>query len=108
MIDWYSEHKDASQENINTYGPPQSNKVISHFTQIIQGKNVAIGCGIARFTKGGMKTELIGCNYAVSNLLNKKVYKAGPPASECNSGVNDQYPGLCSEKERIDPNNVTK
>lgn len=107
-MDWYSEHKDASQETIEAYGPPQSRKVVTHFAQLIQGKNVAVGCGIVRFTRGGMKTELIACNYAVSNLINKKVYKEGPPASECTTGVNEQYPGLCSEKEPIDPNVIQK
>lgn len=41
----------------------------------------------------------MACNYAVSNIRGVPIYEEGEPASECKSGINPYYPGLCSANE---------
>lgn len=69
----------------------------------------AIGCAASRYTldyEGKQwNATLLTCNYSRHNpSIGDKVYVTGPTASACQTGVNPDYPGLCSEMERYDEN----
>lgn len=64
----------------------------------------AVGCAMAQYTDGQWKTSLLACNYARTNIEDLPVYISGPTASQCTTGRNSQFNGLCSLAERIDPN----
>lgn len=80
---------------------------IGHFTQVVQDDSIAVGCAIARWTKKqGRKIEQYAyfvCNYAMGNIDDQPIYTQGFTASQCNTGTNMKYSGLCSEKEIIPP-----
>lgn len=42
------------------------------------------------------------CDYSVSNIDGDPVYVPGPTASQCKTGTNPKYPGLCSENEEYE------
>lgn len=55
---------------------------------------------MAKYTnENGVRTALIACNYAVANIESWPIYDDGPTASDCQSGTNPEYPGLCSVDE---------
>ncbi len=79
---------------------------IGHFTQIVTDRATQIGCAIAKFTSGVFKSNLMACNYALTNMIGEKVYESGPSSAECSTGKNPVFSALCSEREPIDPNDL--
>lgn len=78
---------------------------IGHFLTFVVDRSTHIGCGMTKFIKdGGWKTHLIACNYASASISGYQIYRAGPTASACTTGINSDYPGLCSENEMVDAN----
>lgn len=75
---------------------------IGHFTQIVMDQSYKMGCAITKYNEGGDRKSLIACNYAVSNVKGMPIYEIGPTASECKTGTNPDYPGLCSPDEKYD------
>lgn len=77
--------------------------VVGQFTQWVQSKAEAIGCAaiMSTMTYGEEEygTFLLTCNYSWGNLLGSPVYVAGETASNCTTGPDDTYPGLCSINE---------
>jgi len=70
-------------------------------------RNTHVGCAIIRFTRPDYPYVYIyniACNYASVYALDTPVYEIGYPASGCKTGKNPVYPGLCSTREKIDPN----
>lgn len=61
------------------------------------------GCAMTKFTKQGWKTILITCNYSSANIIGFLVYSI-KTATKCVKGINPEYPGLCSEDEKVNPN----
>lgn len=45
---------------------------------------------------------MLTCDYAVGNIEHEKVYESGPTASECKTGPNPDYPGLCNYDEQYE------
>lgn len=102
--DWYSEVKNANQANIDRCCNSQGG-VIGHFTQVVTDLTDLVGCGLVQFKDKNQWNKIImACDYSRTNLDNQFVYKSGPAASECKSGTNPNYPNLCSESEKVDPN----
>lgn len=99
--DWYAEVKDARQSDIDKCCTPATKKTIGHFTQVVVDKATHVGCAIAKYTDGKWKTTLVACNYAMTNIVNAKIYESGKVASGCTSGVNPEYKALCSKSEKI-------
>lgn len=62
----------------------------------------AVGCAASRFKDGEKDITYLVCDYTRSNLNGASVYKVGPTASECKTGTNSKYPGLCSENEKFE------
>lgn len=60
-----------------------------------------MGCSIAKFSTNGDDNlkVLLACNYAVSNIKNWPIYEAGETASACQTGINPDFPALCSVEE---------
>lgn len=77
-------------------------KCVGHFTQVVKDDSFKVGCSISKYTKNGEKMSLIACNYGVRNLIGFPVYEEGATASECSSGTNPQYQGLCNIDEKYE------
>ncbi|XP_037723395.1 antigen 5 like allergen Cul n 1 [Drosophila subpulchrella] len=96
---WFDENRDATSADMENY-QMRGGPAIGHFTTMVNERNNRVGCAIARFTdSNGVQATLLACNYAVTNVLNNPVYRAGPAASECTTGRNSNYPNLCSPNE---------
>lgn len=70
-----------------------------HFTQVVSDLAYKVGCSISKFTENGQRFALMACNYAVTNIRGVPIYEEGEPASGCESGINPNYPALCSVNE---------
>jgi nitrous oxidase accessory protein NosD len=99
--DWYSEVSNAVQADINKCCQSLSGKTVGHFTQVVTDRAIELGCAIATYTEKQLKTSLIACNYAFTNIKGFKVYVSGKTASGCSTGINPDYPALCSANEPI-------
>ncbi|XP_043658651.1 antigen 5 like allergen Cul n 1 [Drosophila teissieri] len=96
---WFDENRYANSGDIESY-QSRGGPAIGHFTTMVNERNNRVGCAIARFTDANnVQATLLVCNYAVTNVLNNPVYRAGPAASECTTGRNSNYPNLCSPNE---------
>lgn len=61
-----------------------------------------VGCAISKFNEGKKRKSVIACNYSKSNIKNEPTYVEGPAASDCKTGSNPNFPGLCSIEEKYD------
>lgn len=82
--------------------------MIGHFTQVVNGLAGEVGCGATRYTDSSsgtaFKTFQLSCDYSRTNLVYQAIYEHGKTASDCKTGTNPNYPALCSESEKVDPN----
>ncbi|XP_052856388.1 antigen 5 like allergen Cul n 1 isoform X2 [Drosophila gunungcola] len=96
---WFDENRDATAGDMENY-QMRGGPAIGHFTTMVNERNNKVGCAIARFTDANnVQATLLACNYAVTNVLNNPVYRAGSAATECSTGRNPNYPNLCSSNE---------
>lgn len=77
---------------------------IGHFQQFVRQAQDAIGCAATKFTdkdnEKPLQTILLSCNAGDGMPQQmESVYDIGPTASQCKTGPNAQYPGLCSKDE---------
>ncbi|KAH8409154.1 hypothetical protein KR009_009333 [Drosophila setifemur] len=101
---WFDENRDASSADMENY-QMRGGPAIGHFTTMVNERNNRVGCAIARFTdSGNVQATLLACNYAVTNVINNPIYRAGSPASECTSGRNPTYANLCAANEAYNYN----
>lgn len=77
-------------------------KHVGHFTQFVTDDAFAVGCAATRFNEGKRVSTVLACNYSRANLNGSPVYVAGPTASDCKTGTNTKYPGLCSSNEKYE------
>lgn len=76
---------------------------IGHFTQLITDRAAFVGCAASLFKSeelDGVNTLLFVCNYSVTNIDDEAVYTAGSTASECETGTDEEYTGLCNINEK--------
>ncbi|ALC49876.1 CG42780, partial [Drosophila busckii] len=93
---WFNEYRDATSGDVENY-QPRSGPAIGHFTTMVNERNNRIGCASARYTSSsGESGTLLACNYAVTNVINNPIYRAGSPASDCTRGRNPNYSNLCA------------
>lgn len=71
-----------------------------HFTQICRDRSNRLGCYVSTFELGEMLCTYMVCDYATTNVLYRPIYKSGAPGSECDSGMSDNYKGLCKVHEK--------
>ncbi|XP_055609897.1 antigen 5 like allergen Cul n 1-like [Uranotaenia lowii] len=100
---WFDEYKITPIQYINSYPENYNGPHIGHFTQIVADRANRVGCAIVRFFEAPWHNFLFVCDYSVSNILSEPIYRSGPMASECTTGENPNYPGLCNEGEEIKP-----
>ncbi|XP_034654394.1 antigen 5 like allergen Cul n 1 isoform X2 [Drosophila subobscura] len=101
---WFDENRYATSGDMENY-QMRGGPAIGHFTTMVNERNSRVGCAIARFTDANnVQATLLACDYAVTNVLNNPVYRAGAPASECTSGRNPTYPNLCAVNENYNFN----
>lgn len=96
MIDdlWFGEHKDTPVEMVKEY--KAYDKVIGHFTAMIQQKSARVGCAMTQFKENDKwYVTLLACNYSWTNFYGAEIYAEGIPCSKCALKCSSNYPGLC-------------
>lgn len=96
--DWYNENSNAVLTDTGDCCSSQNGESIGHFTQVVTDRAVQIGCAIVTYTSGVFKQTQMTCNYAYGG---SPAYKKGKTASGCTTGINPNFPALCSVKEPI-------
>jgi len=116
MREFYAEKDDVASIDVNVCcGESVSpKKNIFHFTQMVNDKAIAVGCAFAAYHDSVIKPPdvykmvLGACNYAFFNMVGQPIYTSGPVASQCTTGTNPKYPGLCAVGEPVNPNEILK
>uniref|UniRef100_A0A1Y9J0J2 Venom allergen-1 n=1 Tax=Anopheles quadriannulatus TaxID=34691 RepID=A0A1Y9J0J2_ANOQN len=103
IASWWNEYSFTKQAQLNSYPSSNSGPAIGHFTQMASDQSNKIGCAMQNWVRGNWQTYYFVCNYGVTNIADRPVYKAGAVASECSTGRNPTLPGLCSVWEPINP-----
>lgn len=102
--DWFAEYADANPTLMASYPKGYSGPAIGHFTQIVADRCTAVGCAMVLYVDGdGWTNQNLVCNYAITQITNQSVYVAGSACSQCATGCNPKYPGLCNPEEKIFP-----
>ncbi|XP_031640995.1 antigen 5 like allergen Cul n 1-like [Contarinia nasturtii] len=101
-VGWFGEKKDANMTIIKKYN--KTEKKIGHFTQLVRDQAYAVGCALVQFEKDGWFTSIFGCDYSLTNILNKSIYApvnsdSTNSASKCKTGTNPEFKCLCSANE---------
>lgn len=71
---------------------------------MIQDKSSRIGCAVSSYKRGKFNWILLACNYSYTNVIGTPVYTKGKSCSQCKTGCNSEYAGLCSKSEFISSN----
>lgn len=101
---WYSQVRHVTQPDIDRCCESSSGSTIGHFTQVVTDRSIQVGCAVSRYTTvttATWRNSLMVCNYAFVNLVGERVFVTGPVASGCVTGVNSNFPALCSVNEPI-------
>lgn len=102
--DWYSEYADANPAQMASYPKGYTGPAIGHFTQIVADRCTAVGCAMVRYVdQDGWTNQDLVCNYAITPITSQPIYVAGAACSQCATGCNPKYPGLCNPEEKIVP-----
>lgn len=82
--------------------------MVGHFTQIVSDKSKFVGCALIHYTERHDNhyryNMYFVCNYSFTNYIGEPVYIIGETASQCKSGTDAIYRGLCSKEEYYDEN----
>lgn len=104
---WYDEKQFATQENIDSCcGVDSGPQAIPHFLELVNAKADQVGCSISQYVDSDGQKTYMSCNYSFTIVEGFSMYKSGRATSECKTGINAQFPSLCSPKEHIDPNDI--
>ncbi|XP_017091526.2 antigen 5 like allergen Cul n 1 [Drosophila bipectinata] len=94
--EWTDEDVAVTEEDFNKFPDPVEGQEIGHFMVLINEKNVAVGCAIVSFYLDDIEYFLVACNYAVTNILGRRVYSSCPEAGiQCPNGLDAKYTALC-------------
>ncbi|KAG7170760.1 Scoloptoxin SSD976-like [Homarus americanus] len=100
---WYNEVSYMPNTYVSTFNAvPPSNKVITHYSQVVWAKTYEVGCGAVYYTtmfrgKTYTQSKIYVCNYGpAANYRNRPVYLEGVPASQCPNTPSEVYIGLCN------------
>ena len=75
-------------------------KSYGHCTLLVRDDNYAVGCAASQYTsQDGYTWFNFICNYASNNFLTERVCESGTATSKCATGVNINFPNLCSPDE---------
>uniref|UniRef100_T1E2W5 Venom allergen-1 n=1 Tax=Psorophora albipes TaxID=869069 RepID=T1E2W5_9DIPT len=98
---WFSEYQYANPGFIDSYPQGYTGPAIGHFTQVVSDRSSKVGCSLVSYEADGWTNKLFVCNYGLTNMVNQPVYVAGNTASQCTTGSNPSYSGLCSVNEVV-------
>ncbi|XP_058452431.1 venom allergen 3 homolog isoform X2 [Malaya genurostris] len=101
---WFLEYRFANKTVIAKYPRGYNGPAIGHFTQIVSDRATQIGCSFVGFYDWPWIRKYFVCNYSITNVVGQAVYQTGSSCSNCTSGCNSKYPGLCNESEVIKSN----
>ncbi|XP_053697166.1 antigen 5 like allergen Cul n 1-like [Sabethes cyaneus] len=73
-----------------------------HFTMLTRDVASRVGCGMIKYRQGEYLWVQLVCNYSYTNMIGTPVYKQGKACSECKSGCDSEYDGLCGKDEKVD------
>ncbi|XP_055614644.1 antigen 5 like allergen Cul n 1-like [Uranotaenia lowii] len=96
---WWDERHKSNQRQINKLF---DKKNTLHFTMLARDKANRVGCGLIRNKQNGWYWLTLTCNYAYTNMIGTRVYKSGTPCSECKTGCDKKWDGLCTKDEPVD------
>lgn len=97
---WINEYSNISDISIEHFVDNDTIAQIGRYLQVVKNNADRIGCSIVQYSNAAdLVCSLFVCSYNVGNLINYPTYEIGPIASKCSTGINDHFPGLCSEKE---------
>uniref|UniRef100_A0A2M4BWT9 Venom allergen-1 n=2 Tax=Anopheles marajoara TaxID=58244 RepID=A0A2M4BWT9_9DIPT len=104
VASWWSEYQDATQALVDKYPRGYTGPAIGHFTQMVSDRTSTIGCAMQYWIQDEIwNTYYLVCDYGLTNIGDRAVYKKGPTASRCVTGTNREFPGLCSTSESVPP-----
>uniref|UniRef100_A0A2M3ZZ42 Venom allergen-1 n=1 Tax=Anopheles triannulatus TaxID=58253 RepID=A0A2M3ZZ42_9DIPT len=103
IASWWGENKDTTQEQVDKYPKGYTGPAIGHFTQMVSDRSSTIGCAMQYWLDAGWETYYLVCDYGLTNIADRAVYKKGTTASSCTTGTNPSFPGLCSTSETVPP-----
>uniref|UniRef100_A0A2M4AKZ0 Venom allergen-1 n=1 Tax=Anopheles triannulatus TaxID=58253 RepID=A0A2M4AKZ0_9DIPT len=101
IASWWSEYKDANQTEIDHFPSSYTGPPIGHFTQMASDQTSVIGCAMQYWLEDMFEMYYLVCNYERSPFIHEAVYKKGTVASECTTGTNPKYVGLCASNLRM-------
>ncbi|XP_014093978.2 antigen 5 like allergen Cul n 1 [Bactrocera oleae] len=104
---WFGEYPLINSNYITKFRVSYKFEEYGHFAEFVVDRNTHVGCAVIRYTNPSFPFFHIynmACNYASKYAIGVPVYSIGEPASECKTGRNRNYPGLCSTKEKYNPN----
>ncbi|EDS41254.1 venom allergen 5 [Culex quinquefasciatus] len=73
-----------------------------HFTMLVRSNASRVGCGMVKYRSGEWLWVQLVCNYSYTNMIGTPVYTAGEPCSQCKTGCDATYDGLCNKDEPVD------
>ncbi|XP_055549625.1 venom allergen 3 homolog [Wyeomyia smithii] len=104
IVAWYAENAYATPAIIASYPKAYQGPTIGHFTQIVGDRVTQLGCSLVVWYTSPWTRQYLVCNYSITNIIGQPVYKSGPFCSQCTTGCNVNYPGLCPVNEVINSN----
>ncbi|XP_050094077.1 antigen 5 like allergen Cul n 1-like [Anopheles aquasalis] len=100
---WWSEYQDATQALVDHFPSNYTGPAIGHFMQMASDQASVIGCAMQYWVEDMFEMYYLVCNYERSPFINEAVYKKGAVASECTTGTNQEYVGLCALSRANEP-----
>ncbi|PSN37301.1 hypothetical protein C0J52_20814 [Blattella germanica] len=113
---FYEEVVDLNNKNIDKFNSYSSRNQTGHYTQLVWGKTLLVGCGFISYWEWrdgkDWYNKYYACNYAPGgNVIAQKVYEKGkacskcPPDTICRDGLcTANFPMLISIVKNIFPN----
>ncbi|XP_062542523.1 uncharacterized protein LOC134210495 [Armigeres subalbatus] len=101
---WFSEYANSNPSHIASYPSAWTGPTIGHFTQVVSDRSSKIGCAMVSYITAPWINKLFVCNYGLTNIVGQPVYVAGATGSQCKTGRNPSFSGLCSTSEVVSNN----
>ncbi|XP_067619971.1 antigen 5 like allergen Cul n 1-like [Eurosta solidaginis] len=101
---WYKEYDNCGQGAVSSYRPPRKQS-FERFGKMVMDRNNRVGCAAVLFESTFTVNVLFTCNYARRLVCDKPIFRSShEPGSQCKTGMNPDYPFLCSTDEVFNPN----
>ncbi|XP_029722824.2 antigen 5 like allergen Cul n 1 [Aedes albopictus] len=99
---WWDERHDVNKNMVNTMYDPGKSVMVFHFAVLGSDKVNKVGCGLAQWTNENAWLQMyLVCNYSFNDFIGIPIYVKGAPCSQCKTGCNSKFAGLCNEDEPV-------